>query len=64
MLAAGKPIIYRDPQKLAVAVYESLPSAEVELVDDAGHGLNAEKADWVNARMLEFFASSQLNGHK
>lgn len=39
---------------LAPAARRVLPLAEVEIVPGTGHSLNAEKADEVNTRVIEF----------
>ncbi|MBN1499404.1 MAG: alpha/beta hydrolase [Spirochaetes bacterium] len=56
VMAGGKPILYKDPVKFAAAVKEALPHAEMEIVPDAGHGLNMEKPEYVNKRTLEFLS--------
>lgn len=59
ILAGGKPILYKDPQKFADAAKAALPQAEVIVVEGAGHGLNMEKPDLVNSRMLAFLEISR-----
>lgn len=54
VLIGGKKILYKDPNKLAQKAKDALPHAEVEVVDDAGHSINIEKAEYVNSRMLSF----------
>lgn len=54
VVAGGKPILYKDPQKFTAAAAAALPDAEIEVVPDTGHSLNVEKADQVNERMLRF----------
>lgn len=54
ILIGGKKILYKDPNKLAQKAKIALPHAEVEVVDDAGHSINIEKAEYVNNRMLSF----------
>lgn len=56
ILAGGKPILYKDPQEFAAAAQAALPQAEVDVVEGAGHGLNMEKPDLVNGKLLEFLA--------
>jgi len=58
IMGSGKPIVYKDPQAFADAARAALPHAEVEIVPDAGHGLNMEKPDYVNGRTLEFLAAN------
>lgn len=54
VLAGGKPIIYKDPEKFAETAQQALPHAEVELVPDSGHSLNMENPGQVNSRVLRF----------
>ena len=54
VVAGGKPILYKDPVRLAAAARRGLPHAEVEIVPGTGHSLNVEKADEVNTRVMEF----------
>lgn len=58
IMGSGKPIVYKDPEAFAAAARVALPHAEVEIVPDAGHGLNMEKPDDVNRRTLEFLAAN------
>ncbi|NBC30125.1 MAG: alpha/beta fold hydrolase [Spirochaetes bacterium] len=58
VLAGGKPILYKDPAEFSSAARTALPHATVEIVPDAGHGLNMEKAAYVNERMLRFLQES------
>ena len=58
VMAGGKPILYKDPQKLADAARRALPQAEVEIVPGTGHSLNPEKAREVNARVMRFLAEN------
>lgn len=58
IMAGGKPIIYKSPKKLAVAASEALPQAVVDVVPGTGHGLNMEKPDYVNGRILSFLEAN------
>jgi pimeloyl-ACP methyl ester carboxylesterase len=58
VLSGGKPIVYKDPAKFAAAAAAALPRAEVVIVPNTGHGLNMEKPDSVNERMLAFLKES------
>ena len=58
VMASGKPILYKNPREFAAAAARALPHAEIEIVPGAGHFLNAEKADQVNARMIRFFSEN------
>jgi len=58
VMAGGKPILYKDPQKFAAAAARALPHAEIEIVPGTGHSLNAEKAEQVNARMTRFLSEN------
>ena len=59
VVAGGKPIVYKDPHELAAAARTALPQAQVEIVPDTGHSLNVEKADEVNAIMLQFLQTAR-----
>ncbi len=54
VLAGGKPIIYKNPEKFTSNARKALPHAKVELVPDTGHSLNIEKPEQVNSRVLRF----------
>ncbi|UCH10751.1 MAG: alpha/beta hydrolase [Fidelibacterota bacterium] len=60
VLAGGKPIVYKDPQVFAAAAAQALPHAEIEIVPGTGHSLNVEKADAVNARMVDFLSRNYV----
>lgn len=53
VLVGDKEIIY-DPRGALQRATELLPDVETELIADAGHLLNMEQADVVNARILRF----------
>lgn len=54
VMAGGKPIIYDNPDEFKANAIKAIPHAEVIIVPDAGHGLNMEKPDVVNKKMIEF----------
>lgn len=54
IMAGGKPIVYKDPRAFANAAARALPHAEIEIIPETGHSLNVEKADVVNAKMVDF----------
>ena len=54
IMAGGKPILYKDPQKFKANALRAIPHAEVLIVPGAGHGLNAEKPEAVNREMIGF----------
>ena len=54
IMAGGKPIIYDSPAAFKVNAQKAIPHAEVIIVPGAGHGLNMEKPDIVNNKMIEF----------
>lgn len=54
IMAGGKPILYDDPEIFKTNALNALPHAEVIIVPDAGHGLNMEKPDFVNNKIIEF----------
>jgi len=54
ILAGGKPIIYRSPEKLKKAASYALPHAEIEIIPDTGHSVNVEQPHAVNKRILGF----------
>lgn len=58
ILAAEKPIIYKDPQALISTAASVLPHAEVEIVEGTGHSLNVEKPEVVNGRILRFLGEN------
>lgn len=54
VIAGGKPILYKDPLEFKAKAEKAIPHARVEIVPDAGHGLNMEKPEHVNSEMLDF----------
>jgi pimeloyl-ACP methyl ester carboxylesterase len=54
VMAGGKPIIYNSPEKFKENALKAIPHANVIIVPDAGHGLNMEKPEIVNKKMIEF----------
>ncbi len=54
IMAGGKPILYDDPRDFKTNALNSVPQAEVVIVPGAGHGLNMEKPDFVNTRIIDF----------
>ena len=57
IMAGGKPILYDDPEVFKSNAQKALPYAEVIIVPDAGHGLNMEKPDYVNNKIIEFLGT-------
>lgn len=54
IMAGGKPVLYKDPQIFKQKALKALPHAEVIIVPEAGHGLNMEKPNIVNAEVIRF----------
>lgn len=54
IMAGGKPILYDDPEVFKTNAKNALPHAEILIVPEAGHGLNMEKSDVVNSKIIEF----------
>lgn len=59
IMAGGKPILYKDPEAFRENALNAIPHAEVEIVPGTGHGLNMEKAEYVNGRMIEFLGTER-----
>ncbi|MEF8984883.1 MAG: alpha/beta hydrolase, partial [Bacteroidales bacterium] len=55
IMAGGKPIIYDSPEAFKANALKAIPHAEVIIVPNAGHGLNMEKPEIVNKKLIEFF---------
>ena len=58
ILAGGKPIIYRDPQRFASAAAKALPNAKIKIIPDTGHSLHVEKSNVVNAHLVRFLSDN------
>jgi pimeloyl-ACP methyl ester carboxylesterase len=58
IMAGGKPILYKNPEGFAEAAAAALPHAEIEIVPGTGHSLNVEKAEAVNARIVQFLSAN------
>ncbi len=54
IVAGGRPVVYKDPARLARAAALALPHAEIEIVEGAGHSVNVEKPEQVNAKLVQF----------
>ncbi len=54
VMAGGLPIIYDNPKEFKTKAQKAIPHAEVIIVPGAGHGLNMEKPEIVNKKMIEF----------
>lgn len=61
ILAGGKPILYKDPKEFRAAALNSLPHAEVVIVEGSGHGLNMEKPAEVNSRIIAFINENLIS---
>lgn len=59
IMAGGKPIIYDSPEAFKANALKAIPHAEVVIVPDAGHGLNMEKPEIVNKKMIDFLRNIQ-----
>ncbi len=59
LMVGGKPILYKEPAKFLKAAKEALPLAEVDLIENTGHGLNMEKAEYVNKRIYDFISETE-----
>lgn len=57
ILAGGKPILYDDPEIFKTNALKSIPHAEVIIVAGTGHGLNMEKPDYINNKILDFLGT-------
>ena len=60
IMAGGKPILYDDPEVFKTNAKKALPHAEIIVVPEAGHGLNMEKPDIVNHKIIEFLDSQYI----
>jgi pimeloyl-ACP methyl ester carboxylesterase len=57
IMAGGKPILYKNPEDFKANALRALPHAQVEIIPGAGHGLNMEKPEVVNKRIIAFLSS-------
>jgi pimeloyl-ACP methyl ester carboxylesterase len=60
LFIGGRSVIY-DPQRAYRRATRLMPHLQAQIIPDASHGLAAEKADLVNARILQF-CQSQAEG--
>lgn len=60
IMAGGKPILYKDPEVFKQKAQMAIPHAKVIIVPGTGHGLNMEKAAYVNDRIVKFLSESQI----
>jgi pimeloyl-ACP methyl ester carboxylesterase len=56
LLIGGQSVIY-DPERIYRRAIGMIPNIEAEIIPDASHGQNAEKSEFVNARILQFCRS-------
>lgn len=61
IMAGGKPILYDDPEIFKENAQKALPHAEIIVVPGAGHGLNMEKPDIVNSKIMEFLEKNRFD---
>ena len=57
VLIGGRSVIY-DPRR-ALQRAQLIPGVQAEIVENASHTMNAEAADYVNARMLDFLKQKE-----
>ena len=55
LLLIGERSVIYNPQRAYQRALQLIPNVQAEIVPEASHALNAEKAEFVNARVLEFF---------
>lgn len=60
LLLLGDHEIICNPHRTIARARRLIPHIDAELISNVGHGLSQEKPDYVNARILEFFASASL----
>jgi pimeloyl-ACP methyl ester carboxylesterase len=53
LLIGGRSVIY-NPQRVFRRATRLIPGIRAEIFPDSSHGLNAEKSDIVNERILKF----------
>ena len=56
LLIGGQSVIY-DPKRAYQRATRLIPNIKAEIIPDASHALNAEKSEYVNARILQFCQS-------
>jgi pimeloyl-ACP methyl ester carboxylesterase len=54
LLLIGERSVIYNPQRAYQRAVQLIPNLEAEIIPGASHALNAEKAEYVNARILEF----------
>ena len=54
LIVGGKSVIY-DPERIVERASRLIPNIKAEIIPDASHAVNAEKADEVNKLILDFF---------
>jgi len=54
LLLIGERSVIYDPQRVYLRATRLIPDVQAEIIPDASHALNAQNAEIVNARMLEF----------
>ncbi|PLX24257.1 MAG: hypothetical protein C0599_02540 [Salinivirgaceae bacterium] len=65
IMVGGKPILYDNPEEFKVKASSVLPHAEIIIVENAGHGLNAEKPEIVNQHIIDFIKkNSSVNDNE
>ena len=61
VIVGGKPILYDSPDEFRNKVITAIPHAEVVIVPETGHGLNMEKPEEVNSKIIEFLAKNEFD---
>jgi len=61
VMVGGKPILYDSPDEFRNKVITAIPHAEVVIVPETGHGLNMEKPEEVNSKIIEFLAKNEFD---
>jgi pimeloyl-ACP methyl ester carboxylesterase len=56
LLVWGEHDVTADPEVIAPALADSLPDGVAHLIDGAGHWVQYERADEINALLLGFFS--------
>jgi len=57
MLIVGRHDPFFNPERVVQRIRENLPTAQTEIISDAGHVVYFEKPDFINGRILEFFGN-------